>query len=237
MLVKIIVKKILLAFILIIQTQTSYSVEPLPKNLIGLTSSKGYALIKNRITLSTLQLLEHFTTQKTTTYCGIASAVIILNASSITKPIDEEHQPYHYFTQDNFFNEKVKKIITQQQVAKNGVTLAQLNDALKTYGLNTEIIFANELENVKNFRKKLQQSLLANKFVIVNFLRSNLQQIGGGHHSIISDYDPQSDRFLMLDVARYKYPAYWVTAADLWQGIYTIDKDANSYRGLILVKP
>lgn len=235
--IKPIAKKILLVILLLIQTQISYGVEPLPKNLIGLTSKAGYALIKHRLTLPTLQLLEHFTTQKTTTYCGIASAVTILNASNIAKPVDQEHLPYHYFTQDNFFNENVKKIIGPEQVSKNGITLTQLNSALQTYGLKTEVIFANELENVEGFRKKLRQSLAANKFGIVNFLRSNLQQVGGGHHSLLSDYDSQSDRFLILDVARYKYPAFWVTAADLWQGINTIDKDANSYRGLILIAP
>lgn len=54
-------------------------------------------------------------------------------------------------------------------------------------------------------------------------------------NSPLAAYDLQSDRFLLLDVARYKYPAYWVKTEDLWNAVNT--KDDNTYRGFIMISP
>ncbi|HEY9782333.1 MAG TPA: phytochelatin synthase family protein [Leptolyngbyaceae cyanobacterium] len=45
----------------------------------------------------------------------------------------------------------------------------------------------------------------------------------------------QSDRFLILDVSRYKYPPIWVKAVDLWQGMNTKDPVSQKTRGFVLV--
>ena len=47
---------------------------------------------------------------------------------------------------------------------------------------------------------------------------------------------PQTDRFLILDVARYKYPPVWVTASDLFDAMNTPDADnENKTRGYVLI--
>ena len=47
---------------------------------------------------------------------------------------------------------------------------------------------------------------------------------------------PKSDRFLILDVARYKYPPVWVTASDLFAAMNTTDAaNNNKTRGYVLV--
>jgi hypothetical protein len=45
----------------------------------------------------------------------------------------------------------------------------------------------------------------------------------GGHISPLAAYDSKSDRFLILDVARYKYPPVWVSASDLFVAMNTTD--------------
>lgn len=50
-----------------------------------------------------------------------------------------------------------------------------------------------------------------------------------------ADYDTQTDRFLLLDVARYKYSSYWVKSKDLWSAVNTMD--GASYRGFVVIKP
>jgi len=45
--------------------------------------------------------------------------------------------------------------------------------------------------------------------VAVNFDRKRVGQEGFGHHSPVGAYDAASDRVLVLDVARYKYPPAW----------------------------
>ena len=49
-----------------------------------------------------------------------------------------------------------------------------------------------------------------NRYVIVNYLRRTLGQERGGHISPLAAYDADADRFLILDVSRYKYPPVWV---------------------------
>jgi len=43
-------------------------------------------------------------------------------------------------------------------------------------------------------------------------------------------------RFLILDVAAYKYPPTWVSTEELWQGINSLDTTSNLSRGLIMVQ-
>ena len=211
---------------------TALAVEPLPSHLINFTSHSGAVLLKKDLNENTLKLLAHFTTQKTLTYCGIASAVMVLNAVGIAPPVDSQHAPYRYFNQDNFFNDSVKHIVTPEAVQKNGIDLTTLSQVIERYGLTVKLFHANKL-NVKTFRATLQQAISHKQFIIVNFLRTQLHQQGGGHHSPIAAYDKQTDRFLILDVARFKYPAYWVKTKALWDAVNTLDSDA--YRGFIIM--
>ena len=210
-----------------------YAVEPLPDNLIDISSKPGMVLFSKNINQNLLKLLEHFTTQKTMTYCGVASAVMVLNSSGLAAPIDFQHAPYHYFTQEDFFNEQVQQIISVEEVQKVGINLLTLNQVIQSFGLKSEVFFANEL-SLDEFRSLLKNTLLNQQFIIVNFLRTELQQQGNGHHSPIAAYDEKTDRFLILDVARYKYPAYWVKAEDLWNAVNT--KDNETYRGFIIIR-
>lgn len=45
------------------------------------------------------QLIPRFTNQENQTYCGVASAVTVLNAMPIKKPVDPIYAPHAYFTQ------------------------------------------------------------------------------------------------------------------------------------------
>ena len=55
------------------------------------------------------------------------------------------------------------------------------------------------------------------RFVIINYLRKAIGQEKGGHISPLAAFDAESDRFLILDVARYKYPPVWVKTAELFR--------------------
>ncbi len=72
--------------------------------------------------------------------------------------------------------------------------------------------------------------------VLVNYLRSRLGQQTGGHISPLGAYDAAADRFLILDVSRYKYPPVWVTTADLYAAMNTPDADSGGRsRGYVLI--
>ena len=243
-------------YLLLTITPLIHAVEPLPSKLVDwdFTSAKGQYLLKDNLekqrkkkdASNTLNLLSHFTTQKTTTYCGVASLVMVLNSSNLPKPEDPLHEPYHYFTQDNFFNEKVKAIIPaegENGVEKNGITLDELaRIANEGFNLNAKAFHADyfysadKSEPLKKFRKKLRYAISNNQFVIVNFLRNEISKdMGFGHHSPLAAYDKDSDRFLLLDVARYKYPSYWVETKDLWKAINTKDDTSKLMRGILVM--
>ena len=68
------------------------------------------------------QLIPWFTEQVNQTYCGVASAVTVLNAMPIKKPVDPIYAPHAYFTQSNFFTPEVVKVISPQTVRNQGMT-------------------------------------------------------------------------------------------------------------------
>jgi hypothetical protein len=60
--------------------------------------------------------------------------------------------------------------------------------------------------------------------VLVNFARAEIPRMhGGGHWSPVAAYAPDADAFLVLDVAKYKYPPFWASAEALWRAAGTVD--------------
>lgn len=56
---------------------------------------------------------------------------------------------------------------------------------------------------IDEFREEIVRALAQKAtYIIVNFDREHVYEIGGGHHSPIAAYHEPSDRLLILDVAR-----------------------------------
>lgn len=181
------------------------------------------------------QLAPNFAAQITQSYCSVASAVTVLNAMPIVKPVDPAYAPYAYFTQSNFFTPEVVKIIGPQTVLAMGMTREQMTETLLRQGVNA-ISIAGDALSEKGLRALLQKALGDDgQFVLANYYRANLGQVGGGHWSALAAYDAQSDSVLILDVAKYKYPPAWVSIRILQQAIATIDTVSNKARGLVIV--
>ena len=181
------------------------------------------------------QLAPNFATQITQSYCSVASAVTVLNAMPIKKPVDSTYAPYAYFTQTNFFTPEVVKVISAQTVLAMGMTREQLAETLSRQGVKA-VSIAGDTFSDESLRVLLKKTLGDDgQFVLANYYRATLGQVGGGHWSALAAYDEQSDRVLILDVAKYKYPPAWVTISMLHQAIATIDKVSNKSRGLVLV--
>src|SRR5688572_1087320 len=91
---------------------------------------------------------------------------------------------------------------------------------------------------LEEFRSLARQYLNSpDRHVIVNYLRKIIGQEKGGHISPLAAYDEDTDRFLLLDVARYKYPPVWISAAELFAAMNTTDSDNQSRtRGFVLLR-
>ncbi len=210
---------------------------PLPSNLTALNSDEGEKFFRESGPLASyFPIADNFVTQKTQAYCGVASIVMVLNAAGTPAPASPEYQPYHIFTQDNFLDEHTDAVLPRDVLARQGMTLDQLGGLLALHPLTIEVHHAAD-GGLDAFRAAARDYLAAkDHFVIVNYLRKVIGQQTGGHISPLAAYDAKADRFLILDVARYKYPPVWVKASDLFDAMNTTDAaNDNKTRGYVLV--
>ncbi len=231
-------KAIAASFLVVLATQ-GYALAqtlPVPSNLIALNSSEGeQLLLESKTRKDYWPLSLQFVSQKNGAYCGVASGVMVLNALAVPAPSAPELGPYKTFTQENFFNEQNQKFLPAQVVSSKGMTLDQLGKLLEAYPVKTAI-YHGEKSSLEEFRKiganVLQEP---NNFVLVNYLRKTMGQEAGGHISPLAAYSEKTDRFLILDVSRYKYPPVWVKASELWNSMNTMDTDSGKTRGFVVV--
>jgi Phytochelatin synthase len=209
----------------------------LPENLIGLETPKGEQLLfTSTAHQAFMPLSMQFVTQKNQAYCGVATMVMVLNALNIMAPLTPGIEPFTTFTQDNVFNEKTEHILPIATLLEEGMTLDQLGEILKTFGLNIEVKHT-KITSLDEFVTLAADYLSTPKrYVVVNYLRSSLGQESGGHISPLAAYDKNTDRFLILDVSRYKYPPVWVKASELYAAMNTVDASSGKNRGFLLIK-
>jgi hypothetical protein len=210
---------------------------PVPENLAGFSSHDGEAYFaESDAREAYFPLASNFLTQKTQAYCGVASIVMVLNALGVPAPPVPEYAPYRTFTQDNVLNEQTEAVLPREVLARQGMTLDQIGGILATEPVKAEVHHASD-SSIDDFRK-LASAYLGEPghFVIVNFLRKVIGEQIGGHISPLAAYDGKADRFLILDVARYKYPPVWVKTADIFAAMNTPDAaNENKTRGFVLV--
>ncbi len=209
----------------------------LPDNLTGFSTHDGEAYFaESDAREAYFPLASNFLTQKTQAYCGIASIVMVLNALGVPAPPVPEYAPYRTFTQDNVLTPETDAVLPRDVLARQGMTLDQIGGILATQPVKAEVHHAS-MSSVDEFRK-LASAYLGEPghFVIVNYLRKALGEHTGGHISPRAAYDSKADRFLILDVARYKYPPVWVKAADIFAAMNTPDAaNDNKTRGFVMV--
>ncbi|QEX15174.1 hypothetical protein FRZ44_04540 [Hypericibacter terrae] len=210
---------------------------PLPPNLVGAATPAGETyFLEAEARAAYFPLADNFVTQKNQAFCGVASSVMVLNALQLPAPAVPEYDPYTTFTQDNVFSAATEAVIPADTIREMGMTLDQLGAFIATQPVAVEVHHAAD-SSLDVFRAAARDYLSKpGHFVVVNYLRKAIGQEKGGHISPLAAYDGTSDRFLILDVARYKYPPVWVTAADLFAAMNTIDSDnENRSRGYVLI--
>ena len=212
--------------------------EKLDASLIALDSDAGRRLLdESRAKKSYVALSMHFTTQENLSYCGVASSCMVLNATGIERPVSPVHSPYRLFTQTNLFSPAVCKVVAMEKVRKSGMTLDEIGAVLACHPLKIEVVHASDT-TLPEFRKQAIEVLDSNdRYIICNLLPRAIKEDSGGHFSPIAAYHEGEDRFLMLDVARFKYPPVWVKAQRLFEAMTTIDHEVNKSRGYVIVGP
>ena len=177
--------------------------------------------------------------QKNQAYCAVATVAAVLNSlrGLMELPLDPIYNPYPYATQSILFNDCTDTKVIMHNDSFDGILSSPFGLNLestksllachlspdegwniKLHHLNTSITTVDELRN------KVRKALL-NPFarVLINYDRKMAGQIGGGHFSPIGSYSPSLDAFLVLDVAKYKYPPVWIPTETLYRSLGTID--------------
>ncbi len=215
----------LLALLLLAQLQ------PLPPQLVALDSDAGRKLLAgSTANRDFFALVGTFEQQRSAPWCGVAASVAVLNALPLRAPELPSMAPFRAFTQDNVFAPAAL-----EAVGRGGATLEQLASYLRSAGAGVRAVHASET-TLEAFRAEAARNLAtAGDYLLVDFLRTELGQDFGAHWSPLGAYHAGSDRFLVLDVNRIRYPPYWATAADLFRAMNTSDPDAGASRGYLVV--
>lgn len=180
-------------------------------------------------------MVRYYETQRTLTYCGIASAVMVLNSLDIELPWAKLLGKHRFFSQEEFFSEVIEEIVLKKEVEDRGVSLETLANILRKFPVKVTAYQAKHLSH-EQMRTIIVPALKdPSQRVIVLYQRKIVEQEGGGHWSPLAAYDVNTDTFLLLDVSRFKYPPLWVEATPLFNAMQTQDR-YDQLRGFIVIE-
>lgn len=209
---------------------------PVPTNLVALAQPAGQKrLTGSAANQSYWPLSQYFETQRNEAYCSVATSVMALNALGIRRPESTQYPDFPFFSQEDFFRGIDPQVANAAQVSREGMTLDQLGTALNAFPVGVRKYHAADL-SLGQFRDLVRTTTGHNdRFVLLNFRRMEIGETGGGHWSPLAAYDSASDSALLLDVARYKYPAVWVPVAQLYAAALAVDSVSGLSRGIVIV--
>lgn len=116
------------------------------------------------------------------------------------------------------------------QVQKSGINFEQFVCLARCNRLVVDKNHADtdEDSDVDKFRSSVLKSVTSDdKVLIVSYDRSIFKQTGTGHFSPIGGYHSKTDKVLILDVARFKYPPHWVDLKLTWRAMRTCDPETS----------
>lgn len=176
-------------------------------------------------------LAEQFLTQSDPPFCGPSTIVMVLNSLQVD-PQRVWKGPWRWYS------EEMLRHCAPLDLSQ-GVTMEQFAHLAESNRTDAEVFYAGQGgTNLKEFRLRIQAVLRdaeALSRVVVSFDRGTLGQTGSGHYSPIAAFHEQRDAVLVMDVARFKYPPYWVPLPLLWQAMQEFDPITGRSRGYFVV--
>ena len=171
-------------------------------------------------------------------YCTVASIAAVMNSlrGQISLPYDQTYNPYPWATQLEIMRNKCVWDKVMQWSSDNshlyfGLGLDMAKQVLDCHfaGQNMDVVATHvdpATTTVRDVREAIKAGLFErNARVMINYDRGLVSQgnLGHGHFSPIGAYNHDMDAFLIMDVAKYKYPPVWVPAAKLFWSMASPD--------------
>lgn len=202
--------------------------QPLPPNLIALDSPTGHRLLRESegAAADYDDLQASFVAQSRRAYCGVASAVMALNAADAARtPLDQRSLFSHPSVEAH-----------PLKVSFIGMSLREFGALLRAHGADATVVEASA-SDIDAFRQAARANLRnEGDYLVVNYGRQHLGQRPMGHISPLAAYHAPSDRVLILDVAAHKYPPVWVRLDEVWEAMRApLNAETTATRGYVVV--
>ncbi len=199
---------------------------PAPQGAIVVSSAQGQALLAQALRADHEVLRKTLQSQARRSFCGVASSATVISAVKGRR-----------LEQEQYFTGAVTAHRSRCKTLIGGMTLEDLAQGLRAHGLHATAVHAANTD-VRAFQAEVARNLASEgDYLLVNYQRTVLNEVGGGHISPLAAFDPVSQRVLLLDTATYKYGARWVPLQDLFSAMQTIDSDSGRSRGWVRISP
>ncbi|GAA5828275.1 hypothetical protein JCM5353_003983 [Sporobolomyces roseus] len=218
---------------------TSYYKRPLPSTCLPFNSPEGRRIFANlqQDDLDAYFLLsQHFLTQNEPAYCALGTLAMILNSL--------EMDPQRIWKGNwRWYSENLLDCCRPlEEVAQVGLTLPEFACLARCNGLSARVVSPSLVETdrktaLEEFRRDLKKATRAEEIMAISYSRKVLGQTGTGHFSPVGAYSPSDDKLLVLDVARFKYPSYWISVELAYDSLVPIDDATGQPRGYVMLKP
>lgn len=237
----------------------SFHKRPLPSTLTAMASPSGKQIFKEALASGGMEsyfpLAEQFVTQSEPSFCSLSSLSMVLNALNFD-PKKVWKGAWRWVSEETLQCESTQICGHSLEAIKtDGLSFHEFESLARCHGVrisghrvlsdgtevgDTEEGSAEEKcpEGIDKFRKLVEQISMddqAETFIVVNFSRKILNQTGDGHFSPIGGYHKEKELVLIMDVARFKYPPYWVPIKDLWAAMAEPDLVTSEPRGYFII--
>ena len=215
--------------------ERSVYMRPLPAGLEALASGRGRALFTEALLAGTMEgyfrLAQQFHTQADPAFCGLGSLVCALNALGI-EPGRAWKGIWRWFSE-----ELLDCCKSLEDVRRHGLTLDEVACLARCSAAAVTVQRALPTD-AELFRRHLHEATTRSDgaVLIANYSRRAVGQTGDGHFSPIGGFHTGTDRVLVLDTARFKYPPHWMPVDLLFEAMQEIDPVTAQPRGWLLLR-
>ncbi|BGP35371.1 hypothetical protein JCM10296v2_007207 [Rhodotorula toruloides] len=225
----------------LLASQTSFYKRPLPEMCIAFNSPEGKRLFAKALAEGNMEsyflLAPQMVTQNEPAYCALGTLVQILNSLEVD-PQRKWKGGWRWYDQNML---DCCRPLTD--IAVDGLTLPEFACLARCNGLRARIAQpvldsspAQREEALASFRRDLKDVSRGKGIMAFSYSRRTLGQTGDGHFSPIGALCEEEDMVLILDVARFKYPSYWIPVSLAYDSMLPLDKATGQPRGYAVLE-
>ncbi len=237
----------------------SFHKRQLPVSLTAMASPAGKQLFREALGEGGLEsyfpLAEQFVTQSEPSFCSVSTLAMVLNALSFD-PKKVWKGSWRWVSEEMLQCASPRVCgHSMEKIKTDGLSFMQFESLARCHGVKisshrvvaepedheeeedpeTAIPCPESIDRFRILVEKISTDDQAGTFIVVNFSRKVLNQTGDGHFSPIGGYHREKDLVLIMDVARFKYPPYWVPLTQLWEAMAEPDLVSGEPRGYFVI--